>query len=106
MQVYLVIKGHKVSGKNGEHQVSIDQTNTTNSQLTVHQIHLHGHDFAILQQHSGEKFPKGLNLKKDNPLVATLSCFPQTDTSSLHLRQTIRAHGSFTSTSPITQVWV
>lgn len=35
--------------------------------MTVHEIHLHGHDFAILQQNEGEKFPKGLNLKKVNP---------------------------------------
>ncbi|OXV07315.1 hypothetical protein Egran_04920 [Elaphomyces granulatus] len=30
-------------------------------------IHLHGHDFAILQQIEGVKFPDQLNLKLDNP---------------------------------------
>lgn len=31
------------------------------------QIHLHGHDFANLQQIENTKFPNGLNLKLDNP---------------------------------------
>jgi Multicopper oxidase len=35
--------------------------------LTVTQIHLHGHDFAILQQIGATTFPKGLNLTKSNP---------------------------------------
>jgi len=32
-----------------------------------HPIHLHGHDFAILQQIEKAEFPNGLNLKFDNP---------------------------------------
>ena len=35
--------------------------------LTDSQIHLHGHDFAILQQISNARFPEGLSLKLDNP---------------------------------------
>ncbi|KAF2729978.1 hypothetical protein EJ04DRAFT_501328 [Polyplosphaeria fusca] len=48
--VYMVIKGTKVDGTNG-----------------AHPIHLHGHDFAILQQQQNAKFPDKINLKKDNP---------------------------------------
>jgi FtsP/CotA-like multicopper oxidase with cupredoxin domain len=33
----------------------------------AHPIHLHGHDFALLQQIEDEDFPNGLNLKVNNP---------------------------------------
>ncbi|KAF2115369.1 multicopper oxidase-domain-containing protein [Lophiotrema nucula] len=48
--VYMVIKGKKVDGSNG-----------------AHPIHLHGHDFAILQQKEGAKWPNEIKLKFDNP---------------------------------------
>jgi hypothetical protein len=35
--------------------------------IGAHPIHLHGHDFAILQQIGNANFPDGLNLKLDNP---------------------------------------
>jgi hypothetical protein len=35
--------------------------------LTCGQIHLHGHDFAILQQIENAAFPDKLNLTLDNP---------------------------------------
>jgi hypothetical protein len=36
--------------------------------LTSHQIHLHGHDFAILQQEENQEYhPSKLNLTLDNP---------------------------------------
>jgi len=35
--------------------------------LTYGQIHLHGHDFAILQQIENATFPAKLNLTLDNP---------------------------------------
>ena len=47
--VYLVLKGL--------------QGNT----FGAHPIHLHGHDFAILQQIENAKFPERLSLKYDNP---------------------------------------
>ncbi|KAF2872605.1 multicopper oxidase-domain-containing protein [Massariosphaeria phaeospora] len=48
--VYMVIKGKKVDGTNG-----------------AHPIHLHGHDFAILQQQENATFPAKLNLTTANP---------------------------------------
>ncbi|KAH0565296.1 hypothetical protein GP486_001316 [Trichoglossum hirsutum] len=33
----------------------------------THPIHLHGHDFAILQQIGNKTFPDGINLTTDNP---------------------------------------
>jgi FtsP/CotA-like multicopper oxidase with cupredoxin domain len=36
--------------------------------LSSHQIHLHGHDFAILQQEENQEYhPNKLNLNLDNP---------------------------------------
>ncbi|KAI1613469.1 multicopper oxidase-domain-containing protein [Exophiala viscosa] len=49
--VYMVIKGRKL------------YSNSTGA----HPIHLHGHDFAILQQIENATYPDRLDLKRDNP---------------------------------------
>ncbi|KAJ9613018.1 hypothetical protein H2200_002959 [Cladophialophora chaetospira] len=52
--IYFVIKGKTVPGQG---------SNT----IGAHPIHLHGHDFAILQQIENATYPDKLNLKRDNP---------------------------------------
>jgi hypothetical protein len=66
MKVYMVIKGHDVRGTQGAHPVS-PQHNHSSYALIKYKIHLHGHDFAILQQNEVDAFPGNLNLKTDNP---------------------------------------
>jgi hypothetical protein len=49
------------------------------SHLCTHclQIHLHGHDFAILQQIGARTFPAGLNLALNNPPRRDVVLLPQ-----------------------------
>lgn len=48
------------------------------SLLTADQIHLHGHDFAILEQVNKTFDPKNLNLKWDNPPRRDVVLLPNT----------------------------
>ena len=71
-QVFLILRG--LQGRTtGAHPVSPSLRSPHRTFLTHHhapQIHLHGHDFAILAQRNDSHFPtdpKDLTLKLDNP---------------------------------------
>ena len=46
--------------------------------LKCHQIHLHGHDFAILQQNYVNEFPDGLDLNLKTPPRRDVVLLPDT----------------------------
>lgn len=44
--------------------------------IDCYQIHLHGHDFAILQQNYVDEFPDGLNINVDTPPRRDVALLP------------------------------
>lgn len=56
------------SSRTNAHPVSVFLNLYCGLRFNNYQIHLHGHDFAILQQEEGQLYdPSKLNLKLDNP---------------------------------------
>lgn len=83
----MVIKGpktgrNKAGGPNAHpvnHSIySVDDIYVTFTMLNHYQIHLHGHDFAILQQNYVNEFPDGLNLNLKTPPRRDVVLLPDT----------------------------
>ena len=65
----------------------------------AHPIHLHGHDFAILQQSSTQYKVGGLNLKLDNPPRRDVALLPKDGFLVIAFKADNPGSGSCTATS-------